>query len=68
MTTPEQIIAKIEEIEKINNDSENLFATYEDSADFLDAMLRFKQTAIRVFNLPTADSPDDSPGQSDMET
>lgn len=62
MTTPEQIIAKIEEIEKKAQER-----TYYISTDALMALLELKQILIAHLNLPTADPPEGSPGQEDMK-
>lgn len=74
MTTPQQIIAKIEEIEKM------LFRIHEDiispivyeklERDFVamvEKLKALKVSAIDYYDLPTADPPEGSPGQEDME-
>lgn len=62
MTTPEQIIAKIEEIEK------EIIGSFYFNPEAVMQLLQLKQMLIDHFNLPTADPPEGSPGQEDMET
>ena len=63
MTTPETITHLIEQIEQ-----EIALTTLPrvQRDEMLTYLLHFKQSVIRAFNLPTADSPDESAGKEDM--
>lgn len=61
MTTPEQIIAKIEEIEK------EIIGSFYFNPEAVMQLLQLKQMLIAHLNLPKADPPEGSPGQEDME-